>query len=221
MTDFVALYDDKEEYILRRDPTSYDAQRIAMEVEHYKIPNLLEVLPQDFSYSSIVEIGCGTGEIIGTFPGPNVKRRVGFDISPLNIKAAQQRFPDVFFSAKDFRTSTEKFDLVIMSDILEHVPDDVEFLRDAARLGRLVVVNLPLEKSLQSAFRKYGPEDSSGHLRSYDLADGLQLFEDAGLTITAYRQKWIFESKYEQRRREFNKQVRGAEFSGSRWQQKS
>ncbi|MBN1992353.1 MAG: class I SAM-dependent methyltransferase [Anaerolineae bacterium] len=215
MTDFATLYDELEEYVRRRDPASYNAQRIALEVAHYKIPNLLAVLPQNFSYRSIAEIGCATGEIIGAFPGTDVERRVGFDISPNNVQIAQQRFPEVTFIAGDFQRSTEKFDLVILSDILEHVPNDVEFLRAAAGLSQVVLVNLPLEKCLLFALRKYGPEDSSGHLRNYSLADGLKLFEAAGLTIINYQQKWSFESEYELYRQELNKRVWGTRFSGN------
>lgn len=215
MTDFATLYDEMEEYTLRRNPESYNAQRIALAVEHFKIPNLLEVLPENFAYSSIAEIGCATGEIIGTFPGADIKRRVGFDISPLNVRTAQQRFPEVTFIAGDFRSSVEKFDLVILSDILEHVSNDIEFLRDAARMGQVVLVNLPLEKCLLFALRKYGPDDSSGHLRNYSLADGLRLFEAASLTIINHHQKWSFESEYELYRQELNKHAWGTRFSGN------
>ncbi len=214
MTDFAALYDNKEEYIFRRDIESYSAKRIALEIEHYKIPNLLEVLPKNFVYSSIAEIGCATGEIIGTFPGADIKHRVGFDISPLNIRVAQQRFPKVTFRAGDFRSSIEKFDLVILSDILEHIPDEVEFLRDAAQIAKVVLVNLPLEKCFMFLFRQYGPDDTSGHLRNYSLSDGLQLLENAGLSIINYRQKWSFESEYEPLRQKLNESMRGKKFSG-------
>ena len=103
MIEFRTLYDDMEEYILRRDPESYNAQRIRLEIEYFKIPSLLEVLPNNFIYNSVAEIGCATGEIISTFPGPDIKQRVGFDISPLNIQAAKQRFPEVIFEKGDFQ----------------------------------------------------------------------------------------------------------------------
>ena len=104
MVDFRSLYDSKEEYVLRRLEGSYNARRLELEVQHFKIPNLLKVLPKEFSYTSIAEIGCGTGEIIGAFPGENVNRRVGFDVSPLNITCARQRFRNVEFQQLDFRS---------------------------------------------------------------------------------------------------------------------
>jgi len=204
-----------KEYVLRRDPETYNAKRIALEVEHFKIPNLLAVLPENFAYRSVAEIGCATGELIGTFPRTDIQLQIGFDISPLNIHAAQQRFPWVTFRGGDFRSCTDEYDLVILSDILEHVPDDVDFLRAAAGMGKMVLVNLPLERCLMNSFRKYGPNDPSGHLRSYTLADGLRLFEQAGLSVINYTQRWSFESKYELLRQELNERMLGARFSGS------
>lgn len=209
-----------DEYARRRDPASYETKRIELEVKHFKIPNLVEVLPKEFKYTSVAEVGCATGELIGTFPGSDIKRRVGFDISPLNILAARKKFSNVTFYNNDFRLSAEKFDLVILSDILEHVEDDVEFLQAAAQMGKLLLVNLPLEKCLINLFRNYGFDDPSGHLRSYSLEDALQLFENADLLTLKYVRKWSLESDYELFRQKLNEEVKGARFSGNLLQQK-
>jgi len=215
MVDFRSLYDSKEEYVLRRQEGSYNARRLELEVQHFKIPNLLKVLPKEYSYTSIAEIGCGTGEIIGAFPGGNVNRRVGFDISPLNISCARQRFRNVEFHDLDFRSWNEKFDLMILSDILEHVPDSVHFLMDASKMAKLLLVNLPLEKCLLYSFRKYGPKDPSGHLAKFSMKDALQMFHAADLRIVKWYRGWTMESRYETRRQELNEEMTGNKFSGS------
>lgn len=215
MVDFGSLYDTKEEYVLRRLEGSYNARRLELEVQHFKIPNLLKVLPKEFSYTSIAEIGCGTGEIIGTFPGENINRRVGFDISPLNISCARQRFRNVEFHDLDFRSWNEKFDLLILSDILEHVPDSVGFLKDASKLARLLLINLPLEKCLLCSFREYGPEDPSGHLTKFSMNDALEMFHAADLRIVKRSREWTMESRYETLRQKLNEEMTGKKFSGS------
>jgi SAM-dependent methyltransferase len=214
MVDFRSLYDGREEYVLRRLEGSYNARRLELEVRHFKIPNLLKVLPKEFSYTSIAEIGCGTGEIIGAFPGENVNRRVGFDISPLNISCARQRFRNVEFHDLDFRSWNEKFDLLILSDILEHVPDGVHFLMDASKMAKLLLVNLPLEKCLLYSFRKYGPKDPSGHLAKFSMNDALKMFHAADLRIIEWYRGWTMESRYETRRQELNEEMTGKKFSG-------
>lgn len=215
MTDFQALYDEKEEYVARRDQDSCFAKRVAIEVNHYKIPLLTQVLPQPRNFQSIAEIGCGTGEIIaGILPDCDA-RRVGFDISPLNIEAASKRFPQVEFSAEPFEDFGERFDLMILSDVIEHVPDDVGFLRSAAAISDSLVINLPLEKCWKYRSREYGPDDSSGHLRSYSVSDGLDLIQAAGLEVIDWTQRWPLEEPQEQLRQELNVEETGHRFSGS------
>jgi len=102
-----------------------------------------------------------------------------------------------------------------MSDVLEHVPDDVGFLRDAARLGRIVLVNLPLEDNWLNDRRAYGPNDVSGHLRRYSLADGLALFERAGLEVLQHAQVWVHETPTEAARRALRRERLGAAYTGS------
>jgi hypothetical protein len=103
----------------------------------------------------------------------------------------------------------------VMSDVLEHVPDDAGFLRDAARLGELLLVNLPLEDNWLNRNRRYGPDDVSGHLRKYSLADGLALVERAGLEVVSHAQVWVHETTTEAARRALRRERLGAAFAGA------
>jgi hypothetical protein len=92
---------------------------------------------------SVLEIGCATGELIAAMPVRTGGRKVGIDISAANIEVAPVRFPDVRFRCGDFarwRSSASR--PVLLSGVLEHVPDDAAFLRAAAALGDVVLVNL-------------------------------------------------------------------------------
>ena len=73
---------------------------------------------------SVLELGCGTGEMIGKLKG---KRRVGIDFSPAMIEQGKKQFPDVEFhcmNAEDIGLN-EKFDLVIISNLVGYL-DDIE-----------------------------------------------------------------------------------------------
>jgi SAM-dependent methyltransferase len=214
--DFRALYDNQiAEYVERRNPHSHSAQRIALEVMEFKIPNLISVLPSGFRYETIGEIGCATGEIIAKFPGVDVSRRVGFDLSELNVECAKSRFPNTTFVADPAQFYRERYDLVILSDILEHVPDDVQLLREAAKVAKILLINLPLEKCLTYLFRRYGPDDPSGHLRWYSPSDGLRLFARADLDVLRHARVWVMETHYELMRQQLNRQLLGASFNGN------
>lgn len=213
------LYDSNPEYVSRRNASSHSAQQIELEVRQFKIPGLVSVIPAGCSYSTVMEIGCATGELLAAFPerssdGSRV-RKIGFDISPLNIQAAKARHPDIDFRAGNFIEATVRADVVILSDILEHVPDDIEFLRSAAQCCQLVLINLPLERSWSNAYRNYGLQDPSGHLRAYSLQDGLKLIDSAGLRVLHSLQVWSHESAYDLERRQLRARHFGRAYSGA------
>jgi len=215
--DFSALYDEHPEYVARRAGGSIEQAQVDIEVRLFKLPGLMGVLPAAQRLRRVLEIGCATGELIAAVPVEKGGQRVGLDISPANVAAAQARFPAVEFQYGDFRgAGLRGFDAVILSDVLEHVPDDAGFLRDAAALGDTVLVNLPLEDNWLNDRRAYGPDDVSGHLRRYSLADGLALFDRAGLDLLAYAQVWIHETPADAARRALRRERLGAATSG-RW----
>jgi SAM-dependent methyltransferase len=218
--DFSALYDEHPEYVARRASGSFEQAQIDIEVRLFKLPQLMRLLPPGRTLSSVLEIGCATGELVNAVPVQRGGRKLGMDISAANVAAAQARFPLVEFRCADFREcGHEHFDTVIMSDVLEHVPDDVAFLRDAAALGDTVLVNLPIEDNWLNRNRAYGAGDVSGHLRRYSLADGLALFERAGLEVTAFTQVWVHETPTEAARRALRRERLGAAYSGG-WPQR-
>jgi SAM-dependent methyltransferase len=212
--DFSALYDEHPDYVARRTAGSIEQAQVDIEVRLFKLPGLLGVLPAGRPLRRVLEIGCATGELIAAVPAA---QRVGLDISAANVAAARARFPQVEFHCGDFRDAgLAGFDAVIMSDVLEHVPDDAAFLHDAARLGELVLVNLPLEDNWLNDRRAYGPGDVSGHLRRYSLAQGLALLDTAGLERLAHAQVWIHETPAEAARRALRRERLGAAHAGGR-----
>ena len=216
--DYAALYDAHPEYVARRCAGSLAQAQVDLEVRAFKLPHLLRVWPAGEGLpASVLEIGCATGELIAAFPTAPRGRRVGVDISAENIAVAAARFPAVDFRCGDFRsafTGAVRFDVVVLSDVLEHVPDDAGFLRDAARLGRTLLVNLPLEDNWLNRGRNYGPDDASGHLRRYSLDAGRALFARAGLEIVAEARVWVHETPAEPERRALRKARLGAEYAG-------
>jgi 2-polyprenyl-3-methyl-5-hydroxy-6-metoxy-1,4-benzoquinol methylase len=70
-------------------------------------------------------------------------------------------------------------------DVVEHIRDDVSFLRSAAvhaRPGGIVVVNVPANQWLYSRYDK-----ELGHERRYSRTTLLQLLRDSGLAPVAVK----------------------------------
>ncbi|HTD66514.1 MAG TPA: glycosyltransferase, partial [Candidatus Limnocylindria bacterium] len=70
----------------------------------------------------VLELGCGLGDLVKSL---EPKRAVGVDFSPSTIELARPRNPEIEFhigDAAEFQT-VEKFDYIVMSDLVNDVPD--------------------------------------------------------------------------------------------------
>ncbi len=74
------------------------------------------------SNSSVIEIGCGTGDLLAAL---NPKRGLGIDISPKMVEAAREKFPHLQFETGDLEKLKieEKFDYVVVVETIGHVDD--------------------------------------------------------------------------------------------------
>jgi SAM-dependent methyltransferase len=74
------------------------------------------------SDNSILEIGCGTGELLSQVKG---SRKVGIDFSAVMIENARKQFPAIEFHVMDAQEITleGKFDVVIISNLLGWLSD--------------------------------------------------------------------------------------------------
>ena len=113
------------------------------------------------------EIGCGNGILqkqIEDYFGIPVD---GIDLNLFALKASLSRKGklfcyDIFEERPEFR---ERYDFVILFDVLEHIEDQVGFLRRASefvRPGGSIAINVPAGQELFSAF-----DAQVGHVRRY------------------------------------------------------
>lgn len=82
---------------------------------------------------SVLEIGCGTGELITSLKG---KRKLGVDFSEKMIYNARLQFPEQEFMVMDAQEIVlkEKFDVVIMSNLIGSLTDVEEALREVQKV---------------------------------------------------------------------------------------
>ncbi len=82
---------------------------------------------------SVLEVGCGSGELLA---GVAAKRKVGLDFSPVMIENAKERFKDIDFrvmAAENIQLE-EKFDLIILSNLIGYVDDIQEVLQQVKKV---------------------------------------------------------------------------------------
>lgn len=99
--------------------------------------------------TSVLDIGCGPGQLACLLRDRGLGRYCGFDFSPKRIEQARKVCPEYDFHVADaFRTElfqTCEYDTVLCTEFLEHVEGDLEVLR-RIRPGAVVhgtVTNFP------------------------------------------------------------------------------
>jgi ubiquinone/menaquinone biosynthesis C-methylase UbiE len=99
---------------------------------------LRECLGGSLAGARVLNLGCSTG-IIDEFIAPSVGTMVGADIDAAGIELAQSRrtAPNLRFEigdAMDLRFEDAEFDVVICSQVYEHVPDATRLMSQIGRV---------------------------------------------------------------------------------------
>lgn len=94
---------------------------------------------------SILEVGAASGYNLSLYAG---KRRLGIEPSALNCKLAKKNYGVDMFNGlwSEFleKNSSETFDLIFTSHVLEHIVDPMKFIRECASVcNRYMFVEVP------------------------------------------------------------------------------
>jgi SAM-dependent methyltransferase len=115
----------------------------------------------------VIDVGCGTGANAAAFA--HRYRCVGIDISDEAIQAAKSRFPGVEFicgaAPADLGDLARQADLFVVSDVIEHIADELRFVSDlvaAMKPGALLLITVPADPALWTQH-----DESFGHFRRY------------------------------------------------------
>jgi SAM-dependent methyltransferase len=106
----------------------------------------------------ILDVGCGTGNVtipLGLIPNSQV---VGIDVHQGNLDISEKRnkFPNVSFKFQYFQEcDISSFDYIILTEVLEHIPNYQEIFSHAAKNGSQ---NFELQITIPNGF---GPFEAS------------------------------------------------------------
>lgn len=134
-------------------------------------------------FGNILEVGCGTGTFTALIASAG-HRVTAVDINPSYVATAKARLATqdrVAVLAGDATSMSwdTRFDTVVLLDVLEHIEDDLGFLRRLAGClapGGRLVLKVPAGEWL------YSPLDTAiGHFRRYSKKSLRRAFAEAGL----------------------------------------
>jgi SAM-dependent methyltransferase len=158
----------------------------------WKAQRIIEILDAaQLIPGSICDVGCGSGDVLARlrqrFPDAAL---TGFDISP-QLSAFWDRHSNLNLRRGNFHEiNTEVFDVLLMLDVFEHVPDPFAFLAQSRRHARNFVFHIPLDLSAVSVARGsplMKVRRSVGHLHFYTKDLALETLRDCGYTIVDAR----------------------------------
>jgi len=132
---------------------------------------------KSLAYDTVLDVGCGQGSLLQAIaplrPG---SRYAGVDFSEKALAVARHRVPQAEFAWLDLTQGhlDRRFDLVLCTDVLEHIEDDAAALANVAGMaGRYLVVS-----TLQGRMRRF--EATVGHYRNYRRGQVQAMIEALG-----------------------------------------
>jgi len=144
-------------------------------------------LCKPFPHSSIVDIGCGDGAVLKALEALNFGDSVyGLEISRSGLEALQQKGVENLVDARKFDGYNipypdDHFDLAVLSHVVEHVENPRQLITEAARVARILFVEVPLEHTLRLSldYRR----DKTGHINFYEKKTIRRLVQTCGLEV--------------------------------------
>ncbi|MCB0116692.1 MAG: class I SAM-dependent methyltransferase [Caldilineaceae bacterium] len=130
----------------------------------------------------LLEVGCGTGNYVGTLQGLTRIRSTGVDPSAEMLSRARGRFPEVAFQhgqAESLPFDDAQFDLIISVDVIHHVQDRPAYLTEAYRVLRpgghiCTVTDSESDIRRRRPLTSHFPETRSVELARYPAIDDLR-----------------------------------------------
>ena len=173
----------------RNNPT-WGAEDSAWKAHH--ISQLID--RNQIGFHSVIEVGCGAGAILNALAHRYDDDKCsfdGYDISPHAIAMAKQHDnPRVRYFLEDLEPEgfDRHYDLLLMIDVFEHVPDYMGFVAGWREKARFKIFHIPLELSVSSILRDTLLEArrSVGHIHYFNAKSALATLADTGHEVIDY-----------------------------------
>lgn len=135
-------------------------------------------------FSSLLEIGCGTGFVLegirGAYPDADIH---GSEYFEEGLMYAKERIPSATFTQLDATqmSDVECYDVIGAFDVIEHIEQDqlvLNNLSKAIKKGGSLIVSVPQHRWLWSEVDEY-----ACHVRRYTRSELIKKVQDAGLRV--------------------------------------
>ena len=127
------------------------------------------------TFRSVLDVGCGNGTLLREIGRQVPVNLTGVDLSEYIVDRNKESFPGIQFYTMDISGNAlkEKFDLVICSEVLEHIEDANNALQNLRKMcGRYLIITVPtgpifpIDKEM-GHIRHYKPHELVASLRQH------------------------------------------------------
>lgn len=113
------------------------SEKYHQKLDNFVVPEMIKTIMESKKIKKIIDLGCGEGMLIGAIN--NYKKQIsGVDISPRRINELKLKYPQYkFYCTNVCETKIkEKFDFILSTQVIEHVPDDKQFISEIKRISK-------------------------------------------------------------------------------------
>jgi len=156
-----------------------------------KIINILET--EKITPNSICDIGCGAGGVLAELRKKYAHAQLfGFDISPDATRFwPQHANSNITFQVGDiFQLNNRKYGIILLLDVLEHVPDPHSFLIKCKEISKNLLLHFPLDLNAINVLRErpiLKARRNVGHIHYFTKNIALSLLKECGLKVVAWK----------------------------------
>lgn len=147
----------------------------------------------------VLDGGCGDGYWLARLSALEGLELLGVDYNPVRVERARQAAPAARVHCGDLRRfqAQEPFDVIWLSQVLEHVEDDMGLLRQMRRLLRpegVLILGTPNEGSWlqQRALRRRGTSGQTDHVHFYTEKEVRRKVSEAGFRVESVMREVFF-----------------------------
>ena len=171
---------DREACVARHRDYEYDVGRRLNPLQRDRITAMVAPIRAG---ESVLDVGCNSGYIVEFLPLACAPVTEGIDAAPALVALARTRLRAAHVAAAESLPYPDgAFDAVILGEILEHVHDPIEVLREARRVARrLIVGSTPHESGTWGPNGSRAPAGHRFHVRCFTAAELRSTLAAAGL----------------------------------------
>lgn len=185
-------YKEKSKKSFSQQAENYDAGHYG---KHAKTlySSVLQKLGQ-FSFNKLLDVGCGTGNLLSLISSRYEVQIVGIDLSQDMLNIAQDKLDEnanlIIGDSENLPFNNDSFDIVTCTDSFHHYPNAENVLAEIKRVlkpgGNFIIADPWLATPLRQFANILMPFNRDGDVKIYGESEICKLLENAGFNTV----KW-------------------------------